>query len=140
VAIYRPSSRRPLVLAGVGGLVAGLVLGFFLGRSSAPDLAAQLAAARAEVRPILASLDVVRIEYQSLLDGGDSGSEGALARARDALDAGRATFDVLDRAAAASLDSALDGVAAAVEGRVPLADLEAAVSDAEAAAARLAGT
>jgi hypothetical protein len=138
VAIYRTQSRRPLVLAAIGGLVAGLVLGVFVGRSIAPDLAAQLAAARAEVRPILSSLEVVRIEYDSLLSGGDSGSEGAIARARETFDARRSTFDLIDAQAAARLDGALEEVADAVVQRAPAADLEAAVSGAEAAASELA--
>lgn len=139
MAIYRTPSRRPLVLAGIGGLVAGLLIGLVVGRSTAPDLAAQLAAARADVRPILAALDVVRIEYESLLSGGDSGSVGAIARAREAFDARRRTFELLNGEAAAALDSSLDRVAAAIAARTPLADLEAAVSSAEEIATELAG-
>lgn len=140
MAIYRAQSRRPLVLAGIGGLAAGILIGFLVGRSTAPDMATQIASARAEVRPILSSLDVVRVEYDSLLNGGDSGSEGAIARAREAFEARRPTFELLDPQVAESLDAALDRVADVVAARAPRADLEAAVADAEEIATELAGT
>lgn len=139
MAIYRTPSRRPLVLVGIAGLVIGLVVGGVVGRLSAPDLTSQLATARAEVRPILTSLDVVRIEYDSLLTGGDSGSPGAIARAKDAFAARRDTFFLIDPDATARLEAALDRVGSLVDAKVPQAELEAAVDEAEAVARELAG-
>ena len=72
--------------------------------------------------------------------GGDSGSEGAIARAREAFAARRATLNLIDAEATTALDTALDRVAAVVDARAAMPDLEAAVSDAEAAATELAGT
>lgn len=139
MAIYRTQSRRPLVLVGIAGLAIGLIVGGAVGRVSAPDLTSQLASARAEVRPILTSLDVVRIEYDSLLTGGDSGSPGAIARAKDAFTVRRDTFLLIDPDAAARLEAALDRVGSLVDAKAPQAELEAAVDEAEAVARELAG-
>lgn len=139
MAIYRTPSRRPLILVGLGGLVVGVILGVLVGQSMAPSLASQVTAARAEARAILPSLDVVRIEYDSLLSGGDSGSPGAIARAQQTLAARKATLALIDPDATARLEAALARVAAAVQAKVPLAELEAAVSDAETIARELVG-
>lgn len=140
MAIYRAPSRRPLILVGIGGLVFGLLVGVFVGRAMVPDLASQITSARAEVRPILSSLDVVRIEYDSLLNGGDSGSEGAIARAREAFETRKPTLVLVNPDAAARLDAALTRVADAVAAKVPSAELELAVADAEAIAGEIMGT
>lgn len=140
MAIYRTQSRRPLVLVGLAGLVVGLIAGIAGGRMSAPDLPSQLAAARAEMRPILSSLDVVRIEYDAAGQvAGDSGSAGAIARAKDAFAARRDTFLLIDPDAAARLEAALDRVGSLVDAKAPQAELEAAVDEAEAVARELAG-
>lgn len=139
MAIYRTQSRRPLILFGVASLLVGLVLGGVIGRLSSPDLAAQLAAARADVRPILTSLDVVRIEYDSLLTGGDSGSPGAIARAKEAFTARRATLALIDQDITARLAAALERVGSLVDAKAPRAELEAAIDEAEATARELTG-
>jgi len=139
VAIYRTQSRRPLFLTGAVALVVGLVIGFALGSATAPGLASQLASARAEVRPILTSLDVVRIEYASLLTGGDSGSPDAIARAQEAFRARQATFDLIGRAAAMELEQALERVAGLVAAKAPQAEVDTAIDAAEAAAREIAG-
>ena len=139
MAIYRTPSRRPLVLTGVIALLVGLAAGFALGRAAAPDLASQLATARAEVRPIQTALDVVRIEYDSLLTGGDSGSPDAIERAQEAFRTRRATFDLLEPGATARLERALSRVAQLVAAKAPKAEVEAAIDEAEAAARELAG-
>ncbi|MBM4407460.1 MAG: hypothetical protein FJ038_02385 [Chloroflexi bacterium] len=139
MAIYRTQSRRPLILFGVASLLVGLVLGGVIGRLSSPDLAAQLAAARADVRPILTSLDVVRIEYDSLLTGGDSGSPGAIARAKEAFTARRATLALIDQDITARLAAALERVGSLVDAKAPRAELEAAIDDAEATAREFTG-
>ena len=140
MAIYRTQSRRPLVLIGLACLGIGLVVGGVVGRLSAPDLTSQLAAARAEVRPILTSLEVVRIEYDAAGQvAGDSGSAGAIARAKDAFTARRDALFLIDPDAAARLEAALDRVGALVDAKAPQAELEAAVDEAEAVARELAG-
>ena len=139
MAIYRTQSRRPLILTGVVALIVGLVAGFAAGQSAAPGLASQIATARAEVRPILTALDVVRIEYDSLLTGGDSGSVDAIARAQETLRARRATFELLSPDATTRLDQALQQVAALVTAKAPKAELDAAVDAAEGIAGELGG-
>ena len=139
MAIYRTASRRPLILTGVIALVAGVAIGFAIGSASAPGLAAQVAAARADVRPILTALDVVRIEYDSLLTGGDSGSPAGIVRAQEAFRIRRATLELLDPAATARLDQALTRVAELVAAKAPRVDADAAIDEAEAFAHELAG-
>ena len=139
MAIYRTPSRRPLILTGVAALVVGLVVGFVVGQSAAPGLASQLSTARADVRPILTALDVVRIEYDSLLTGGDSGSPDAIVRAQEAFRTRRVTLDLLDSDAAGRLDQALAEVARVVAAKALKAELDAAVDAAEAVARELAG-
>ena len=139
MAIYRTASRRPLILTGVVAALVGAVIGFGLGSATAPSLATQLATARAEARPILTSLEVVRIEYESLLTGGDSGSPDAIARAQEAFRARRVTFELLDPDATARLDRALAHLVDLVAAKAPTADVEAAVVEAESVANELAG-
>lgn len=144
MAIYRRSSRRPLVIAAVLAAIAGLVLGFVAGRATAPDLAAQVREIRAQAAPILTSLEVVRTEYPKLLaatPGSDpGGAESALTRARTTLAAVRPQLVVIDPAATADLQSAIDNLSALVTGRASQPDVEAAIDAAEAIARRLAGT
>lgn len=140
MAIYRAQSRRPLALIGIAGIGLGLIVGVVIGRSIAPELPAQLASARAEVRPILTALDVARIEYPKLLSGPESGAPGAVQRARDVLILNRPTFELLNPDATGRLETALGRVTRLVEARAPEADVEDAITEAEAVAHELAGT
>jgi hypothetical protein len=144
MAIYRRSSRRPLVIVAVIAAVAGLVVGFAAGRATAPDLASQVRAARGQVAPILTALEVIRTEYPKLLNaaaGSDpGGAESALARARSTFTANEATWSVIDPQATTALRPALDALAATITRRAPEADVDAALGAASAAAARIAGS
>jgi hypothetical protein len=144
MAIYRRSSRRPLVIVGVIAAVAGLVLGYLGGRATAPDLASQVRAARAQAAPIVTSLEVIRTEYPKLLNataGSDpGGAESALARARSTFTAQSATWTLIDPEATAGLGSALDALGAKITARAAEAEVDSAIDTAAAAANRLAGT
>jgi hypothetical protein len=144
MAIYRRSSRRPLVLVAVIAAVAGLVLGYVGGRATAPDLASQVQAARADAVPLLASLEVIRTEYPKLLNavaGADpGGAESALARARSSFAARQATWALIDPAGTTALGTALDALGTQITQRAPEAAVDAAIDTATAAAHRIAGT
>jgi hypothetical protein len=144
MAIYRRSSRRPLVIVGVIAAVAGLVVGYLGGRATAPDLGSQIRAARAQVAPIVTSLEVIRTEYPKLLNataGSDpGGAESALARARSTFTAQSVTWSLIDPTGTTALGTALDALAAKITQRAPDADVDAAIDTAAAAANRIAST
>jgi hypothetical protein len=144
MAIYRRSSRRPFVVTAVVAALAGLIIGVAAGRGTAPDLAAQVSEARAQVAPIVTSLEVLRTEYPKLLNaaaGGDpGGAESALARARSTFASHAASWSLLDPATTTALDKALNDLAALLTGRAPEAEVGSAVDTALAAANKLAAT
>src|SRR6188474_1730095 len=123
MAIYRRSSRRPLVVVGVVAAIVGLAAGFGLGRLTAPDLASQVAATRAEVTPIVTALEVLRDEYPKLVAataGSDpGGAEAALTRASTTLASRAAILRTLDPEATSALDEALGRLSRLVADRAP---------------------
>lgn len=143
MAIYRRSSRRPLILVAVIAAVAGLVIGAGAGRVTAPGLASQIRDARAEAGPILTWLEVVRTEYPKLLAataGSDpGGAEGAISRARSTFADHEATWALIDPAGTTALGSALDALGTQIARHAPEADVDAAIDAAVAAGNRIAG-
>ena len=142
MAIYRRSSRRPLIVIALIAAAAGLTVGLVVGRATAPDLASQMQAVRGDAAPISAALEVVRTEYPKLLAAtaasDPGGSEQALARAKATLAAHADEFRLIDATGTAALQNALDHLSTLIAARAAAADVSAAVDDAEAALTRLA--
>jgi hypothetical protein len=143
MAIYRRSSRRPLVITAVAVGVVALIVGFAAGRATAPDLASQVKAARAQVQPISTSLEVIRTEYPKLLAaaaGADAGgAPDAISRARTTFTANQPTWSLVDPSMTAALGADLTALANLITQKAPEADVDAALDAAEADANKLAG-
>jgi hypothetical protein len=142
MAIYRRSSRRPLIIVAVVAAVVGLALGFVLGGATAPGLASQISAARADATPIVTALEVARDEYPKLLAasaGQDAGgAPSAIARARAAFTAHSTTWAIIDPATTAALGDTLTKLDGLVAQKAPNDQVEAAVDAAQTLAQKLA--
>ena len=94
MAIYRPSRARwPIALAAaVVGVAIGLVAGLSLA-DTGPHPGAVVSDVRANVRAATALLDVVKVEYQEAVSGGEVTTVQEYGGARDALGRSRARFD-----------------------------------------------
>ena len=134
MAIYRAESGRRIAFVAVGAAVAGLVLGAVLGRLTAPGLGAQLDDVRTQAAPIASSLEVIRPEYPKLLAaGGDpGGAESAMARIESTFAAVKPALDVIDPAGTTALGQSIAAMRAALDARVPEADLGAAADKVQA--------
>jgi hypothetical protein len=129
VSLYRQAGGRgPAALAGVliVGLLIGGVAGFLAGRGTAeePSAAEVVAAARADLRPVAAGLELVPIEYEGAVRGGEvvarteyEATQGAVARASADLAAAAEDLRAIDPAgyeAAVASIAALEQALAAV--------------------------
>jgi hypothetical protein len=143
MAIYRRSSRRPLVITAVVVGVVAVIVGFAVGRATAPDLTSQIRAARAQVQPISTSLEVIRTEYPKLLAaaaGTDAGgAPDAIARARTTFTTNQPTWSPVDPATTAALGADLTALANLITQRASEDDVDSALDAAEADANKLAG-
>jgi hypothetical protein len=129
MALYRPASRRPLVVTGAVALALGLIAGFVAGQATAPGLEASIDALRDRTASVRSSLEVLRVEYPKLLVGGNDsgGAEAALDRAEDAYAEIEADLELIDPDASDGAYRALRDLRRAVEGRVPESDVEAGI-------------
>jgi hypothetical protein len=130
MAIYRPASRRPLLIVGGLALVAGLVLGFVTGQATAPGVGAVLDGLRDRVATVASALEVLRVEYPELLEGADpGGAEQALARAQANFTALEPDLALIDADAVDQAYRSLQEVQRRVTARVPAAQLDAAIDE-----------
>ncbi|MES2209406.1 MAG: hypothetical protein V4515_04385 [Chloroflexota bacterium] len=135
MAIYRAERGRKVAIVAIAAFVAGLVLGAVGGRLTSPSLADGVDAVRLEIAPIRSSLDVIRLEYRKLLEGGaDAGGAVAAAnRVRQTFDAARPSLAILNPAATDALDARITSLSDAIGIRAPEPDVMAAVDATEAA-------
>jgi hypothetical protein len=133
MAIYRPASRRPLVVVGAVALLLGLVAGFVAGQATAPGLEASVEGLRDRTAMVRSSLEVLRVEYPKLLvEGSDAGgAEGALVRAEQAFEGVEIDLSVIDPDAGDGAYRALRELRRLVDARASTAQVEAAVDAVE---------
>jgi hypothetical protein len=144
MSLYRQAGGRgprALVAALVVGLLLGAVAGFLLGRASVEESSAGEAVAdvRAELTPVAAGLELVPIEYEGAVRGGEvvAGTEyeathGAAARAAADLEAVAEDMRVIDPDGYEAATAAIDDLEAAIDALAPQARIEALASRASA--------
>jgi len=136
MSLYRQAGERgPALLVGllVAGLLIGGVAGFLIGQASVdePTLSEQVDEARAELRPVAAGIELVPIEYEGAVEGGEvtaPSERGAAADAIERADAGLESAAVglrtLDRRGYEEAVEAIEALGAAVDATAPLARVE----------------
>jgi hypothetical protein len=134
MAIYRPASRRPMLIAAAIALVAGVVLGVLIGRASAPGTAAAIDGLREHVASVSSLLEVVRTEYPKALEAPGAGAaadpggaQHAAQQAIDELDAAWPDLALIDSPSTNAARQALYDLDSLILARAPIDDIEAAV-------------
>lgn len=129
MAIYRPASRRPLLLVAGAALVGGLVAGFFAGQATAPGAAAVLDGLRDRVGNVTSALEVLRVEYaEAATSGADPGAaEQAVTRAQEAYEPLEPDLALIDADAADQAYRALQELGRLVGARAPVEEVESGI-------------
>ena len=142
MSLYRQVGRadaRWIALAAVAGMLAGGAIGYGLrGGDEETSLREALAEVRDDVRPAIAGLELVTIEYPQAARGETEseyvGAEGSVQRARRTFEESRGDLAALDPVATRRAAVALERLDALVARR---ADAAVVVAQARAAAAAL---
>ena len=152
MSLYKQPGRvagRTLALVAVAAVLAGLAAGFGLGRATAPDpsLADKLGELRDRLQPARQGIELTATEYSQAVRGGRvvapteyKAAQQDVARARGALARARGDLRALSVARAEAVDRATGALAAAVERRVPPAEVARLSRAAEAALAAADGS
>jgi hypothetical protein len=131
MAIYRPPKPRwrAAVGAGLVGVVVGMIAGILVSRSE-PNPVEAARSVQAELDRAASSLEVVAIEYDESVDGGEVVSDGEYRGTQDALESSRTRFDDVRAALellapdrAGSIDDAYDAVQRSIEARADPAEV-----------------
>ena len=137
MSLYRQAGgRSPRLLAAVllVGALLGAVAGYVVGRGSVekPSTAEVIADARAELRPVAAGLELVPIEYEGALSGGEvespteyEAAKGAVSRTDAALAAAGEDLRAIDQAGYAAAEEAIARLGEAIDSVAPPARVEA---------------
>jgi len=151
MSLYRQAGERgPALLVGllVAGLLIGGVAGFLIGLGSAdePTLSEQVDEARGELRPVAAGIELVPIEYEGSVAGGEvtapserGAAAEAIERAAAGLESSAVELRKLDPGGYQQAVAAIDALAAAVDATAPLARVERLAERAGARVEALAG-
>jgi hypothetical protein len=153
MSLYRQPGRAsaPMLAAvGVGTLVLGLAAGFGLGRATAPDehpsVREAVSALRADVRPALSGLGLVRIEYPQAVRAGEvtapteyAAAKADVQRVSGAVAPRLGDLRTLSPREAAAFEQALAQLRAAVSARQDPDEVVRLSEDAEAALRRAVG-
>lgn len=137
MSLYRQTGERgPALLVAIllAGILIGGIAGFLAGRGSAddPSLSEQIDAARAELAPVAAGLELVPIEYEGAVTDGKvtartehEATRGAAARARDELEASADQVGAIDPAGYEAALQAISRLEAAIDAVAPPIRIEA---------------
>jgi hypothetical protein len=126
MSLYRQAggyASRVLIAALIGGLLIGGLAGFLAGRGSVddPSAAEVVADARAELRPVVAGLELIPIEYEGEADAAAS----AAVRAQQALAEAADDMRAIDPAGYVAATRAVDQLTEAIDSLAPPARIEA---------------
>lgn len=136
MSLYRQAGERgPALLAAIfaAGLLIGVLAGLLIGLGAAgePTLGEQIDEARAELRPVAAGIELVPIEYEGAVEGGEvtapterGAAAEAVARAAAGLESSAAELRTLDPDGYGEAVEAVAALAAAVDATAPLARVE----------------
>jgi hypothetical protein len=152
MSLYRQAGGRPakmLVALSIAALLVGAVAGFAIGRGSAeePSLAEAVAELRADLAPVAAGLELVPIEYEGAVRGGEvvarteyAAAQGAASRAAEDLEASAEDLRAIDPAGYAAANQAIANLQRALDAVTPPIRIEALAQAATARVESLAGS
>ncbi len=152
MSLYRQvggRSARSLLAAVLIAAVVGALIGFLVGRGSVepPSTAEAIAAARAELRPVAAGLELVPIEYEGALQGDRVVAETELEAARSAasraeteLESASEDMHAIDPAGYAAAVRAITRLITAIEAQSATRQVDALAREASARVDALAGS
>ncbi len=151
MSLYRQAGGRgprAIVAALLAGVLIGALAGYPAGRGSveAPSAAELVADARAELRPVAAGLELVPIEYEGTLRGGEvespteyQAAKDAVLRAEQALRSAGQDLEAVDPDGYAAATRAIARLERAIDSVAPPARVEALARLARARIEALAG-
>jgi hypothetical protein len=134
-------SSRSLLAGVLAAALLGALIGFLVGRGSVepPATAEAVAAARAELRPVSAGLELVPIEYEGALRGGRVVAEteleatrAAVLRAKAELEAVAEDMNAIDPSGYAAATRSIARLVAAIEAQASIARVNALAREASA--------
>ena len=145
MSLYRQAggfSPRSVVIAALLALLVGALLGYLSGRGSVdePTVAELASEARADLRPVAAGIELIPIEYESAVVGSDGAgapteleaTQGAAARAEEALAASGEDMRAIDPTGYAAAHRSLQELSAAIDEVAPPVRIEALAGTAQA--------